>query len=134
VPAADLTVLVDIDEASWWSWNHYASDFAASNQASVINIDDGGIVGPAFYDHVARLGRPVLDSPKRHVAPMPPTLTRRPVKSPVPLWAWALLHREADTRPMVARATRTLIDHASAVGWRTLPSEPYWPPVSKRKA
>ena len=77
-----------------------------ANQASVTKIDDGGIAGPAFFDHVARLGRPVLESPKRHSAPMPPTLTRRPVRPPVPLWGWALLHRADDTRPVVARATQ----------------------------
>ena len=127
VPAADITVLIDVDEASWMSWNHYASAFATATQAAVTHIDDGGIAGPAFFDHVARLRRPVLDSPKRHTAPMPPTLTRRPVRSPVPLWAWALLHRADDTRPLVARATRALVDHASALGWRAPPSEPYWP-------
>ncbi len=127
VPATEIAVLVDVDEASWSSWNRYASAFAKATGASVINIDDGGIAGAAFFEHVARSGRPVLDSPKRHVAPMPPTLTRRTVRSPVPLWAWALLHRADDTRPIVARATRTLIDHASAVGWRTTPSEPCWP-------
>jgi len=134
VPAAEISVLVDVDEASWRSWNRYASAFAKASQASVINIDDGGITGAAFFDHVARLRRPVLESPKRHAAPMLPTLTRRPVGSPVPLWAWALLHRAGDTRPMVARATRTLIDHASALGWRTPPSEPYWPPASEKRA
>src|SRR5438046_2049123 len=70
-------------------------------------------------------------SPKRHAAPMPPTLTRRPVRSPIPLWAWALLHRADDTRPMIARATRTLIDHAATLGWRTPPTESYWPPRSE---
>jgi DNA-binding transcriptional LysR family regulator len=134
VPAAEVTVLVDVDETSWKSWNRYASTFAQAAQASVTHIDDGGIVGPAFFDHVARLRRPVLDSPKRHVAPMPPTLTRRPVRSPVPLWAWALVHRADDTRPVVARAARTLVDHASVLGWRDLPSEPYWPPASERRA
>ena len=134
VPASEITVLVDVDEASWWSWNRYASAFAKANQASVTNIDDGGITGPAFFDHVARLRRPVLESPKRHSAPMPPKLTRRPVRFPVPLWAWALLHRADDTRPMVARATRTLVDHASTLGWRTPPSEPYWPPASEERA
>jgi DNA-binding transcriptional LysR family regulator len=127
VAAAELTVLIDVDEASWSSWNHYALGFASASHASVTNIDDGGIAGPAFFDHVARLRRPVLDSPKRHVAPMPPSLTRRPVRSPMPIWAWTLLHRADDTRPMVARATQTLIDHASAVGWRTPPAEPSWP-------
>ena len=134
VPASEITVLVDVDEASWLSWNRYATAFAKANQASVTNIHDGGIAGPAFFDHVTRLRRPVLESPKRHSAPIPPTLTRRPVRSPVPVWAWALLHRADDTRPMVARATRTLIDHASTLGWRTPPSEPCWPPVSEKSA
>lgn len=129
VSAAEVTVLIDVDESSWSSWNRYASAFATANRASVTNIDDGGVAGPAFFDHVARLGQPVLESPKRHAAPMPPTLTRRPVKSPVPLWAWTLLHRADDARPRVARATQALIDHASTCGWRTPPAEAYWPPA-----
>jgi hypothetical protein len=132
VPAARTTVLVDVDEASWQSWNRYASAFAQATRASVTDIRDGGITGPAFYDHVARLRRPVLDSPKRHAAPMPPTLARRPVRAPVPLWTWALLHRADDARPMVARATRSLTDHATAFGWRTPPAEPYWPAPSQK--
>jgi DNA-binding transcriptional LysR family regulator len=131
--AAEITVLTDCDEASWSSWNRYATAFAKASQASVSDIVDGGITGPAFFDHVARLGRPVLESPKRHAAPMPPTLTRRPVQSPVPLWTWVLLHRAEDTRPMVARAIRTLIDHASAVGWRTPPAETHWPPATEKR-
>jgi DNA-binding transcriptional LysR family regulator len=129
VPGAEITVLIDVDEASWRSWNRYATAFAAANQASVTKINDGGITGPAFFDHVARLGRPVLQSPKRHAAPMPPTLTRRPIAPPVPLWGWALLHRADDTQPAVARATRILTDLASTCGWRTPPAEPHWPPT-----
>ena len=131
VPATDITVLIDVDEASWKSWNRYASAFAAANQVSVTNIDDGGIAGPAFFDHVARLGRPVLESPKRHAASMPPTLTRRPVRPPIPLWGWRLLHRADDSRPLVAQATHILTDLASTCGWRTPPSEAHWPPASK---
>jgi hypothetical protein len=127
VPAAEVTVLIDVDEASWSSWNRYASAFVKSNGSAIAKIDDGGIAGPAFFDHVARLGRPVLESPKRHAAPMPPTLIRRPVTSPIPLWTWTLLHRADDARPIVARATQALIDHASTCGWRTPPSEPHWP-------
>jgi DNA-binding transcriptional LysR family regulator len=133
VPAAEITVLIDVDEASWRSWNRYATTFAAANQASVTKIDDGGIAGPAFFDHVARLGRPVLESPKRHAAPMPPTLTRRPVRPPVPLWRWSLLHRTDDARPVVARATQILTDLASAYGWRIPPAEPHWPPSNDEK-
>jgi DNA-binding transcriptional LysR family regulator len=133
VPAAEVSVLVAVDAASWSSWNRYAYAFAEASQSSVTKIDDGGIVGPAFFDHVTRLRRPVLDSPKRQVAPMPPTLTRRPVRSPVPVWEWSLLRRADDTRPLVARAAQTLIDHASAAGWRTPPSEPYWLPAGEKR-
>lgn len=129
VPATQLTVLVDVDEASWDSWNRYALAFAEACGASVIRIDDGGITGPAFFEHVARLGRPVLQSPKRHAAPMPPTLTRRPVTEPAPLWAWDLLRRADDTRPLLANATRTLIEGATSAGWRTPPTEAHWPPT-----
>jgi DNA-binding transcriptional LysR family regulator len=127
VSASEVTVLADVDEASWSSWNRYASAFAVANQASVTHIDDGGIAGSAFFDHVARMRRPILESPKRHVAPMPPSLIRRPVRSPVPLWAWSILHRADDTRTVVARATQYMINHATSLGWRTSPSEPYWP-------
>jgi DNA-binding transcriptional LysR family regulator len=132
VPATEVTVLIDVDEASWSSWNRYASSFATENQASVKKINDGGVAGPAFFDHVASLGRPVLESPKRHAAPIPPTLARRPVTSPVPLWAWMLLHRADDTRPVVARASQALLDHASTCGWRDPPSEQHWPPSGQQ--
>jgi hypothetical protein len=133
VPAAEITVPVDVDEASWSSWNRYATAFAKANRTSVTNIDDGGIAGPAFFDHVVRLRRPVLESLKRHVTPMSPTLTRRPVRAPAPVWAWALLHRADDTRPTVAHAARTLTDYATALGWRTPPTEPHWPPANDKK-
>lgn len=129
VPATEVTVLVDVDEASWDSWNRYATGFAEAAGASVTKVDDGGIAGPAFFDHVARLRRPVLDSPKRHAAPMPPTLTRRPVRDPIPIWTWGLFHRADDDRPVVARATTALLDHASALGWRAPPTESHWPPT-----
>jgi DNA-binding transcriptional LysR family regulator len=131
VPASEISVLVDVDETSWRSWNRYASAFAAANQASVIKIDDGGIAGPAFFDHVTRLRRPVLESPKRHLAPMPPALTRRPVRPPVTLWTWSLLHRADDSRPMVARATETLLNLAATCGWQTPPPEAHWPIVNE---
>ena len=134
VPANEVSVLIDVDDASWRSWNRYAAAFAEANQASVINIDDGGITGPAFFDHVARLQRPVLESPKRHAATMPPTLTRRPVRPPVPLWGWDLLHRSDDGRPVVARAIQILTDLASTCGWQTPPSEPYWSPDHETEA
>ena len=130
VPAHELTVLVDVDEASWDSWNRYAVAFAKASGAAILRIEDGGITGPAFFEHVARLGRPVLQSPKRHAAPMPPTLTRRPIVDPEPLWAWQLLCRSDDVRPIVTNATRMLIEGAATLGWRTPPSEAHWPPTT----
>lgn len=127
VSAVDLTVLVDVDGASWDSWNRYALSFAEASGASVIRVEDGGITGPAFFEHVARLGRPILQSPKRHAAPMPPTLTRRSVVSPVPIWAWELLHRTGDTRPIVVNATQTMKRGAAELGWSAPPTEPHWP-------
>ena len=128
VPAAEVTVLVDLDEASWRSWNVYAFPFAEASQASVINIDDGGIAGPAFFDHVARLRKACARGrQKRHAAPMPPTMIRRPV----PISSTALgMGTDPQSRRNSAKSSRvvqTLIDHASTCGWRTPPSEPHWP-------
>jgi DNA-binding transcriptional LysR family regulator len=72
VPAAETTVLVDIDEASWRSWNRYASAFANANQATMTNIHDGGIVGPAFFDHAACGGRCSI-----RLSAMPPRCRRQ---------------------------------------------------------
>src|SRR5438445_6035265 len=63
VRASEITGLVDVDDASWWSCNRYAAAFAKATPASVTSIDDGGITGPAFFDHVARLRRPVSSRP-----------------------------------------------------------------------
>ena len=41
-------MLVDVDDVSWRSWNRYAVAFAEANQASVVNIDDGGITGSSL--------------------------------------------------------------------------------------
>jgi len=106
VPAADVTVLIDVDEASWMSWNHYASAFAAATEASVVHIDDGGIAGACV---LRPRGPPASPGTRFTQAPHgadasdvdPPA---RPV--PVPIWAWVLLHRADDKRPLVARATR----------------------------
>jgi hypothetical protein len=51
----------------------------------------------------------------------------RPVRPPVPLWGWALLHRADDARPVVARVTQLLTDLASTYGWLRPPDEPHWP-------
>lgn len=55
VRARDTLVLVDADTTGWASWNVYAEQFAAATGATVVRIDDGGVTGPAFFDHVRRL-------------------------------------------------------------------------------
>jgi len=116
VAAREITVLVDADDASWRSWNDYVRAFAEATGATVVHTSDSGVAGPGFFDHVTRLRRPVLSSPKRHPTPLPPTLVARPVHSPTPLWTWSLLHRTGDDRPAVARATAGLVNMAEAAG------------------
>src|SRR5437016_2363168 len=71
VRARDTAVLVDADETSWLSWNIYATEFLADTGATRIPIEDGGITGPAFFDHVRRLRRPLVNSPKGQTTPIP---------------------------------------------------------------
>ena len=52
VRARDVVVLVDDDTTSWYSWNVYAEEFARDTGAQILRINDGGITGPAFFDHV----------------------------------------------------------------------------------
>ena len=44
---------------------------------------------------------PVLQSPKRHRASLPPGLRTRAVRDPTPLWCWSLVTRADDDRPAV---------------------------------
>ena len=64
VAAKDTLVLLDSDTASWSSWNRYGEQFARDTGARTVRIDDGGVTGPAFFEHVRRLRRPVINSPK----------------------------------------------------------------------
>jgi DNA-binding transcriptional LysR family regulator len=132
VPARDTAVLVDADETGWLSWNTYAAEFLADTGATRIPIDDGGITGPAFFDHVRRLRHPVVNSPKGQTTPIPPDLVRRPIVAPAPHWTWSLIWRQAENQPSVLAAVNALSDDracpafASGVTW--LPSDdPYRP-------
>ena len=110
VRARDALVLVDADTATWSSWNRYAEEFARDTRARIVGIDDGGITGPAFFDHVRRLRRPVINSPKGQTTPLPPDLVARPVVSPSPYWTWSLVSRREETRASV-RATVEALTH-----------------------
>jgi DNA-binding transcriptional LysR family regulator len=127
VPAQDVLVLVDADEGSWSSWNRYAEEFAADTGARVERIGDGGINGPAFFDHVRRLGRPVVNSPKGQTEIVPPDLARRPVVRPTPYWTWSLVSRRDETRTAVLATVDALtrdVGPLADTGW--LPAgDPY---------
>jgi DNA-binding transcriptional LysR family regulator len=103
VHARDVTVLLDADEASWSSWNRYAEDFARETGAHVVRVDDGGVTGAPFFDHVRRLRRPVLNNPKGQNDVTPGDLARRPVTGPTPMWTWSLVSRRGeDSAPVLA--------------------------------
>jgi DNA-binding transcriptional LysR family regulator len=132
VRARDTAVLVDADETSWLSWNKYAEEFLADTGATRIPIDDGGITGPAFFDHVRRLRRPLVNSPKGQTTPIPPDLVQRPIVAPAPYWTWSLVWRRTESQPSVLAAVKALTDDRggptfdNGVAW--LPSDdPYRP-------
>jgi DNA-binding transcriptional LysR family regulator len=126
VQARDTLVLLDADSARWSSWNLYAEEFARDTGARIARTDDGGITGPAFFDHVRRLRRPVINSPKGQTAPVPPDLTQRPVVDPAPYWTWALVSRRDETRTAVRATIEALTRDVGTLG---LDSEPAWIPA-----
>jgi DNA-binding transcriptional LysR family regulator len=116
VDAKDTVVLMDADTDSWSSWNLYATQFARDTGASVVRIDDGGITGPAFFEQVRRLRRPVLNSPKGQFTALPPDLARRPVVRPEPYWTWSLVVRRDETRMAVRAVVKALTDGVGTLG------------------
>jgi DNA-binding transcriptional LysR family regulator len=116
VAAQDTVVLVDADTTSWASWNEYARQFARDTGARAVRTEDGGVTGPAFFDHVRRLRRPVLNSPKSQTTPLPPDLARRPVIAPEPVWTWSLVFRRDDDRAAVRGVVEALSADARDLG------------------
>ncbi|MET0703616.1 MAG: LysR family transcriptional regulator [Mycobacterium sp.] len=103
VDPRDLTVLLDSDQSSWSSWNRFAEQFAGDSGAQAVRVEDGGVTGSTFFDHVRRLRRPVLNNPKGQDAATPPDLTRRPVQRVIPIWTWSLVWRRDEPNPLVHR-------------------------------
>jgi DNA-binding transcriptional LysR family regulator len=125
VRAKDTVVLVDADTAAWGSWNCYAEAFARDTGARVVRIDDGGITGRAFFDHVRRLRGPVINSAKGQTTQLPPDLHLRRVVDPAPYWTWALVSRRDETRTAV-QATVEALTHD--VGGLSLDAGRAWLP------
>lgn len=101
VRAKDVLVPLDADGESWLSWNRYGELFAGECGAATLDIADGGITGPAFFEHVRRTRRPILNSPMGQTAQLPRDLAHRPIVNPAPMWTWSLLWRLDDDRPAV---------------------------------
>ncbi|MCW2984393.1 MAG: hypothetical protein JWR63_1963 [Conexibacter sp.] len=128
VAASSVRVLIDADLTSWDAWNHFAVDFAEEAGARVVHVDDGGIAGPGFYDRCRRIGTPVLESPKRHAAPMPAGLRIREVRDPTPLWCWSLVTRADDHRPTVVALREDALALTRAAGLHVQPDTASWVP------
>jgi DNA-binding transcriptional LysR family regulator len=116
VEARNVTLLVDDDTAYWSSWNLFAEELGRDTGAHIFRIDDGGITGPAFYDHVRALARPVLNSPKDQGTTLPPDLVRRPVIDPAVIWTWSLVGRRDEVRPVVLAAADALTHDVGDLG------------------
>lgn len=98
VSVGDTDVLIDDDVTSWASWNVYAEELTRATGARAVRISDGAVTGPAFFDHVRRCRRPVLNSPKGQTTPLPSDLVRREVVAPKVYWTWSLVRRETEER------------------------------------
>ncbi|MET9035093.1 LysR family transcriptional regulator [Streptomyces mirabilis] len=118
VAARDTAVLLDDDTTSWSSWNVYAEELAQDTGARAVRISNGGITGPAFFDHVRRCSRPVVNSPKGQTTPLPPDLVQRPVTAPEIYWTWSLVWRENEDRPAVLAVVDALCDGVGGLGIR----------------
>ena len=116
VAARDTLVLLDEDETSWSSWNVYAQELARETGARAVRISDGGITGPAFFDHVRRSRGPVINSPKGQTAPLPPDLIKRPVVTPQIYWTWSLVWRRGEARASVLAVVDALGDGNGDLG------------------
>ena len=116
VAAKDTVVLVDSDTASWSSWNRFGEQFAAHTGARVMRTDDGGVTGPTFFEHVRRLGRPVLNNPRGQNDIAPRDLVRRAVMHPTPLWTWSLVWRRNENSAAVHALVDALTRDTTGLG------------------
>ncbi|WUR94347.1 LysR family transcriptional regulator [Streptomyces sp. NBC_01262] len=116
VAARDTVVLLDDDTTAWSSWNVYAEQLARDTGARAVRIADGGVTGPAFFDHVRRSDRPVINSPKGQTTPLPPDLVRRPVVAPEVHWTWSLVARRGEVRTSVLAVMDALCEGVGDLG------------------
>lgn len=116
VAARDVHVLIDDDLTAWAAWNVYAEELAQATGARTVRISDGAITGPAFFDHVRRCTRPVVNSPKGQTSPLPPDLVRREIVGPKVYWTWSLVWREKEERTGVLAVVDALCEGVGDLG------------------
>lgn len=124
--ASSTAVLVDADTSSWKSWNSFAEEFARATEATIVNIEDGGLTGRAFLHHARRARRPTLKAPKGAFDSLPKDMVKSRIVDPVPIWTWSLVRRRADERPAVRAAVEALSRGVMAPETR---SGRYWLPA-----
>jgi len=99
-----------------------------------VNIDDGSVTGPGFYDRCRRMNVPILQAPRRHASPLPAGLRTRPVRDPTPLWCWSLITRADDDRPAVLSLAENAAKVTRAAGLHTMPPDPWVPAQDPHRA
>jgi DNA-binding transcriptional LysR family regulator len=137
VAVRDTDVLIDDDVTSWASWNVYGEELARTTGARTVRISDGAITGPAFFDHVRRCTRPVVNCPKGQTNPLPPDLVRREIVAPKVYWTWSLVWREGERRDAVLGVVDALCDGVGDLGIRAadawLPADDPHAPSARRR-
>jgi DNA-binding transcriptional LysR family regulator len=116
VRAADTVLLLDAGNKTWRGWNDYAEQLARATGARAVHISDGGITGPAFFDHVRRSRRPVIYCPKDQLTPFPSDLVRRAVVAPKPYLPWSLVWRHSEVRAAVLAVVDVLVKGVGDLG------------------
>lgn len=74
------------------------------------------MTGPAFFEHVRRSRRPLVNSPKGQTATLPPDLARHALVGPRVYWTWSLVWRKDEKRAAVLAAIRALTDGIGDLG------------------
>lgn len=95
--------------------------------ARIERTSDSGITGPAFFEHVRRLRRPVINAPKGQASPLPPDLVRRFVVHPAPYLTWSLVARRDETRVSVRGVIDALTEGVGRLG---LDDDGVWLPTT----
>jgi DNA-binding transcriptional LysR family regulator len=116
VRVQEATLLLDDDTTSWASWNAFAEQLSHDTGARAVRISDGGITGPAFFDHVRRSRRPLVNCPKGQTTPLPPDLVRRPLVTPKVYWTWSVVWRSTDERAAVRAVADALAEGVGDLG------------------